>query len=133
MPIVRNKFLYDLTVRFGPSGFKGAHAIDLEQVSDGEEVISEKEMPARPITEAEFSTLLTGQTAALIEAADQARRDRDIQIGQAVEKQRAAEKDFEIAKGQLAVKEQDLNETRAALKDAKAKIEKLKKVDDAQQ
>lgn len=72
MTITRSTFLYEVLARFNSAGFQGAHAIDIEQVADGTEVISEKELPARPITQAEFGDLLGGQTAALIEAADTA-------------------------------------------------------------
>ena len=115
MTIKRKRFLYDITIRFGPSGFRGAHAIDLDQVCDGDEVISEKETAARSITEVEFQSLLGGQSAALIEAADSARRERDIRVAEAVNRQEEAEKKQKSAELQLQSKEGELSMTKAKL------------------
>lgn len=67
MTIARATFLYELLVRLGPYGFIGAHAIDLERVSDGAEIIAERELPARPLTEAEAGAILGAESARLIE------------------------------------------------------------------
>lgn len=77
MALKKQTSLYEILVRFGPKGFVGAHAIDMEEVIDGKEVHSAKELPPRPVTEAEFKELLGAQTAKLIEAADAARAERD--------------------------------------------------------
>jgi len=80
MAIQRTTHLYEVLYRGGPGGFQGAHAVDLERVADGEQIYAETLLPARPITEAEFGDLLGGQSAALIEAADTARSERDMAI-----------------------------------------------------
>jgi len=67
MAIERNTFLFEFLVRMGPGGFVGAHAIDLERVSDGDEVIAERELPARPLTEAEAGTILGTENARMVE------------------------------------------------------------------
>ena len=130
MTIQRKRFLYDITLRFGPSGFRGAHAIDLDQVCDGDEVISEKETAARSITEIEFQSLLGGQTAALIEAADSARRERDIRVAEALNRQDEAEKKQKSAELQLQSKEGELSMTKAKLEALMAKHEELTKLGD---
>jgi chromosome segregation ATPase len=123
MTIERKRFLYDITLRFGPSGFRGAHAIDLDQICDGDEVISEKETAARSITEVEFRSLLGGQTAELIEAADSARRDRDIRVAEALNRQDEAEKKQNSAELQLKSKEAELSATKAKLDETKAALD----------
>jgi hypothetical protein len=75
MAIERIAFLYEILWRGGPDGFQGAHAIDLERIVDGDEVIAEKLLDARPITEAEFGELLGANAAQAIEAADRARAE----------------------------------------------------------
>jgi len=67
MAIERNTLLYELLVRLGPDGFLGAHAIDLERVTDGDEVIAERELPARPLSELEAGTILGAENARMVE------------------------------------------------------------------
>lgn len=75
MAITRTSFLYEILLRFNANGYQGAHVIDLEQVIEDGNVISERELPARPITEAEIGTIIGAQSAALVEAADAARAE----------------------------------------------------------
>lgn len=109
MALTTRTRLYEILVRFGPSGFQGAHAIDIDEIVDGDEVKAAKELPARPITSAEMSEMLGNHSAALIEAADAARaaareadaratraaHDRDAAVRAAEEWQKQAE---ELAK-----------------------------------
>lgn len=72
MAITKTTFLYEILVRFGPDGYRGSHVLDLEKVVDGAEILVERVLPARPITEAEVGELLGGKVAALIEQLDAA-------------------------------------------------------------
>lgn len=72
MEVERQTTLYEVLVRFGPEGLRGAHAMDLERLIDTDtgDVISEQEGKARPITVEEVGELLGTENAALLEAVD---------------------------------------------------------------
>ena len=61
----RETFLYEVMLRFGPEGLVGAHQIDLERVSDGEEIVAEKELPATAITSEQATALIGEQVATM--------------------------------------------------------------------
>ncbi len=72
-------FLYELLIRFSPDGFQGAHAKDIARMTDDDgKVVSDTELPPRPVTEAEFRKLLGAQNAKLTEAAQKANHDRAV-------------------------------------------------------
>ena len=77
MALKKSTDLYEVLVRFGPEGYRGAHVIDAETVMDGDEVLAHREHPARPVTKAELGSLLGARNATLIEAADKAIIERD--------------------------------------------------------
>lgn len=126
MPIERLTHLYDITARFGPSGFRGAHAIDLERVTDGDEVLAERELPARPITEAEFGTLLAGQAASLIQAADDARQERDARVAEALAEMKIAQNERRAAISHRERTAAENAELTGKLRDAGAEIASLR-------
>lgn len=128
-------FLYDITARFGPDGFVGAHAIDMKRtIDDDDGDVTDKEFPARPITADEFTDLLGGQTAALIQAADDARADRDARIAQALaDRDEAIEKTKAECAEKVAEAERLANvaaeERNALAADLKTAQETIKKKD----
>lgn len=109
MAMARNTSLYELLARFGPSGYLGAHAIDLERVTDGDELVAERELPARSITQAEFGAMLGAQSAALIEAADEARAE----AAAAIAERDATAQSLETAQARIAALEAENAQLRA--------------------
>ncbi len=77
MTIKKTSHLYELLIRFGPDGFQGAHMKDLETVADGSEIISQRVLDPRAITEAEAGTLIGKESAKLVEAATAARAEAE--------------------------------------------------------
>jgi hypothetical protein len=67
MTITTQTFLYEILLRFGPAGLVGAHAIDVERVADGDQVIADRAEPAREITSEDVATLVGEQNATLVQ------------------------------------------------------------------
>jgi hypothetical protein len=111
MTIERTSHLHEILIRFGPDGYRGAHVIDLERVVDGGELISERELPARPVTQAEIGPIIGAENARLIEAADQA----IAAAVQAVAAGKAAIARAEAAEADAAAHADDLAELRLSL------------------
>lgn len=75
MSIEKRTVPYEIFIRFEHGEFKGAHLGELEQFLEDGKVVSETELPVRPITEAECGKYIGEQSAKLIEAADAARAE----------------------------------------------------------
>lgn len=112
MTIERETHLYEILLRFNSDGYQGSHVIDLEIMTENGAVISERELPARSITEAEVGGIIGQQSARLVEAADAA-------IAQAAESDRARQVAEDAAIAQAAKSDQ----ARQAAEDAAARSE----------
>lgn len=127
MALAKNTHLYEVLIRFGPDGYRGAHVIDLELITDGDEIVSGKELPARPLTKAEIGPIIGATNAKLIEAADQARAEKEVA---AEERDNAKLAAFDAttratnAEGQLAGLREAYEERVAQLVAAKDDVEK---------
>lgn len=67
MSITRKTFLYEVLIRFGPDGLRGIHAIDMEQIVEGDVVHAETAQPARPVGREDLADLVGEQATNLIE------------------------------------------------------------------
>lgn len=130
MTITKNVSLYEILIRFNAGGFQGAHVIEREEIVEGGEVLSARELPARPVTAKEVGTYLGKQNAKLIQSADAARADTDTAKAEQAEAQRAAEKAESVAKAldnQRIDLIAELDRTRTALSEATLEIALLKR------
>lgn len=91
MTIERRASLYEVLIRFDANGYKGSHVIDIDEVFDADtgEIHSARELPARPITQAELGPLLGEATAGLIEGTEAAVAERVAELLAECEKMRA--------------------------------------------
>lgn len=75
-------YLYELLIRFGPDGLRGAHAIDMIRVTEGKTVLTENELPARAVSVEEFAELLGEGNAKCLETATTAMAGRDAAVSE---------------------------------------------------
>lgn len=91
MALEKHVHPYEILVRLGPNGYQAAHVIDLERVTDGEELIAERELPAQPISIQRAGEILGEASVQLLEQIDGLRADL------AAAEQRAAAAEAEAA------------------------------------
>lgn len=105
-------FLYEILIRFDADGYRGAHVIDLQTVTDGEEVLAAKPLDPRPVDPAEVGQILGENSARLIQSTDrviaqlfEVRAARDTLLTERDEANRAraqAEADLAAARDEIA-------------------------------
>lgn len=105
MGLKKQKHLYEILLRFDADGFRGAHVVDLETITDDGEIVSAKELPARPITEEEVGSIIGSTNAKVIEQADAAlaaRHAMELERDNAKQSASVANERAAKAEGQLA-------------------------------
>lgn len=107
MAIKKETCLYEVLLRFGPEGFRGAHVQDLERIVEGDKVHAETPALTRAVTLEEVGQYIGAENAKLIEAADAEKARAD-----------AAEARAEELEGALA-------DERAAREAAEAKLQQI--------
>lgn len=128
MSLKKTATLYEILVRFDANGYRGAHVIDLETVTDGDEVIAERPLAPRPVEPAEVKTILGAQNARMIQSTDrvigqlqETRGERDtlkLAVEKANQAQHKAEKD-------LALRDVELERANLQIERMTARLEKL--------
>lgn len=76
MALKKRSYPTEILIRLDPDGgVRGMHVKNIEEILDGKAVVSAREDPARPLTEAEFGKIVGDLPARLNEQLDQLRAE----------------------------------------------------------